>query len=358
MAGVRSWLRSRLRGGGAQPVNLIDRPVPMVQPPARLAINTKLNLRPWSVARLAAIFQDAAHLPTAESLIHARHARHCLSSFWLGAPVDVLEELYGGVMGELQRNLLAGPLPAQPLAADEQEWRDQLSRQLQAQFNAPERVNLLLALMAYYPPLAMRFENPLELVPEWLLRDYADHCEPALKERLQPPVRYLQAARPEPSAADRADADPSALLPLSERRGQEAMALFEQADVVNRMAALINLYGLDPADEPTRAELAGLRDTIAQLWLDVSPEQLEQLYATPVGTVTRSLIVSGFTGELVQEQDAMTRQLLAREVEDLSQPRAINHLLAALLYFPAGKVSFVGGKSFIPGWLQDELARM
>jgi hypothetical protein len=92
--------------------------------------------------------------------------------------------------------------------------------------------------------------------------------------------------------------------------------------------------------------------------MDVSTDQVEQLYRTAVGTVTRSLIVSGFSGELVQEEDVQARRGLARRVEDLSEPRAINNLLAALLYFPAGKVSFVGGQAFIPAWLQEELARM
>ena len=123
------------------------------------------------------------------------------------------------------------------------------------------------------------------------------------------------------------------------------------------MAALINLYGLDSDDEPTKAELAGLRDTIAQLWLDVSSDQLEQLYRTPVGTMHRSLITSGFSGELVSEQDTLTRQALAAQVEDLSQPSAINSLLAALLYFKAGKVTVVDGQDFIPQWLQEELAK-
>ncbi len=300
------------------------------------------------MARLAAIFRDAQRHPTADSLQQARHARHCLSSFWLTAPVDQLESLYEGSLGELQRSLLAGPLPQQALAADEILWRDQLAQQLQHQSEAPERVNVLLALLPYYSPMGLRVEEPLEQVPDWLLRDYASYCDPELKARLQQPAGYLN-----PSMTT---AGPMPV--LSERRGQEAMAWFEQPEAVNRMAALINLYSLDPADQPTRAELAGLRSTIAQLWLDVSPEQLEQLYRTAVGTVFRSLIVSGFSGDLVDEQDAQARRALAAQVEDLSQPQAINSLLAALLYFPAGKVSLEAGQEFIPGWLQQELAQM
>ena len=341
-------------------MNLVEPPVPQVKPPARLGIDTSLRLRPWSMARLASIFRDAQRYPTADSLQQARHGRHCLSCFWLSAPVDQLEEFYGGQLGDLQRSLLAGPLPQQALAADELQWRDQLAKQLKHHAEAPERLNVLLALMPYYPPMRMRMEDPLEQVPDWLLRDYASYCDPELKARLQGPAGYLQ-----PSAAS-GDGDgapdllggAAPLPPLSERRGQDAMGWFEQAEAVNRMAALINLYSLDPADQTTREELAGLRGTIAQLWLDVSPDQLEQLYRTPVGTVTRSLMVSGFSAELVDEQDAAARRALAAQVEDLSQPQAINSLLAALLYFPAGKVTFEAGVKFIPPWLREELARM
>lgn len=356
MVSLRSWFGARRRGGGQKAVNLVDQPVPKVKPPSRLGLDPTPRPRPWSATRLATIFRDAQRQPTAESLQQARHARHCLSSFWLTAPVDQLEFLYAGVIGDLQRSLLAGPLPPQALAADEQEWRDQLARQLHDHAEAPERLNVLLAVMPYYPPGGMKVEAPLEQLPDWLLSDYAGYSDPELKVRLQKPVGFLGPSVAAPLQRQPAQRD---VLPvLSERRGQEAMAWFEQAEVVNRMAALINLYGLDPADAQTRAELTGLRSTIAQLWLDVNPDQLEQLYRTSVGTVYRSLIVSGFSGELVDEQDALVRRVLAAQVDDLSNPQAINSLLAALLYFPVGKVSFAGGMAFIPGWLQQELTGM
>jgi hypothetical protein len=61
---------------------------------------------------------------------------------------------------------------------------------------------------------------------------------------------------------------------------------------------------------------------------------------------------------MVNEKDQLTRRELASRVEDLSQPSAINNLLASLLYFEHGKVEFVAGQEFIPEWLQEELAQM
>jgi hypothetical protein len=136
------------------------------------------------------------------------------------------------------------------------------------------------------------------------------------------------------------------------------MAWFETPELVQRMVALINLYGLDPSDQETRQELAGLRSTIAQLWLDVSSDQLEQLYQTAVGSVQRSLLLSGFGAELVTNQDAMTRQALAPRVADLRQPGAINCLLAALLFFPRETIEFEGGKELVPAWLLQEISTL
>ena len=344
---IRSWFRGL---GRSEPrlVNLLESPAQQIKPPGRLGLELDLQLRAWSATRLATIFRQADRHPSEDSLMEARYARHCLSSCWLNAPVDLLEEWYAGSLGDLQRSMLEGPLPEQPLSPDELQWRYRLARELEQRFEAPQRLNLLLALMPYYPLLTLKVDDPIEQLPDWLLRDYAVYCDPDLKLRLEGPAGYLQ-----PSEATRAE-----LPVLSERRGQEAMAWLEQPEIVNRLAALINLYGLDPADAPTCAELAGVRNTLAQLWLDVVPEQLEPLYRSVVGQLTRSLIVSGFSREDVADDEPLIRRQLAAQLEDLSQPRAINSLLAVLLYVPLQQVEIEAGQQFIPAWLLVDLQQL
>lgn len=65
------------------------------------------------------------------------------------------------------------------------------------------------------------------------------------------------------------------------------MAWFRDEEALSRMQALLNLYAMDPADADTLAELAALRRVAAQLWLDVDASQLQMLYGTPVGLLTR-----------------------------------------------------------------------
>jgi len=351
--GLRRWLKVRLglstdaANPGLQPINLVEEAPLQLELPAQAGIDLTLVQRPWSVARLTAIVRNAQHNPSAATLQAGRQARHCLSSFWLVAPVDQLEELYGGAIGTVQRRLLEGPLPQQPLAADERQWRDQLASRLSDGSQASQQLNLLLALMPYFPPHSLTVPDALDVLPRWLLKDYVVYCEPELKAQLEGPAGLL------PGGADPEAAD-AAVAPLSERRGEEAMAWFRDEEALSRMQALLNLYAMDPRDSETREELAALRRVAAQLWLDVDSSQLQTLYGTPVGLLTRGLITAGFGQELVDDDDLRARQLLAPLVEDLRAPRAINALLAALLFYPLASIEIEDGNA-LPTWLLEEL---
>ena len=350
--GLRRWLKARLGlspESGSQelePINLLEEAPLQIELPDQAGIDLTLVQRPWSVSRLNAIVRDAQRTPSASTLQAARQARHCLSSFWLVAPVDQLEELYAGAIGTLQRRLLEGPLPLQPLARDEQHWRDQLAARLTDTAQAAQQRNLLLALMPYFPPHSLTVADPIANLPRWLLKDYVVYCEPELKPQLEGPAGLLQAAE--------AATSNNAFAPLSDRRGEDAMAWFRDEEALQRMQALLHLYGMDPEDAETVEELAALRLVAAQLWLDVHPSQVETLYGTPVGLLTRSLITAGFGREVVNDDDLRARQLLAPRVEDLRQPDAVNALLAVLMFYPPNKIEFEDA-SALPAWLQEEL---
>jgi hypothetical protein len=350
--GLRRWLKARL-GLSAEAtaqelerINLVEEaPLPL-ELPAQAGIDLTLVQKPWSVSRLATIFRDAQRTPTVGTLQAARQARHCLSFFWLVAPVDQLEALYGGDIGDLQRRQLEGPLSRHPLAHDERQWRDQLAARLADGALASQQHNLLLALMPYFSPYSLTVPEPLETLPRWLLKDYVVYCEPELKAQLDGPAGLLQPSSTSGSAEE--------LELLSELRGEEAMAWFRDEEALSRMQALINLYGMDPEDRDTLEELAELRRVAAQLWLDVHPSQLQTLYGTPVGLLTRSLVTAGFGRELLSEDDVRARQQLAPRVADLSRPDAVNALLAVLMFYPPNKVEFEDA-SELPVWLQEEL---
>ena len=357
----------------------------LVQAPQRGgASRAGMDVTPWSATRLSAIFQDLSRTPTPGLLLESRRARHCLSQFWLGAPVDQLEGLYRSAIGQSFRALLAGPLPAQPLDAAEINWRDGIARRLMENFDRPETTNLLLAVMPYFDRGKMRVANPLEQVPGWLLGDYAALFDPMLQQRLQQPVGLLgpagsagvgmayppqqlvgppqqpgQFQQPpqfqQPGQFQQPVQQASPLPVMAARRGTEGLALIQNPDYLGRMNGLLNLYGIDRQDNEVKRELIGLRRQLGQIWLDVNPTQIQALYQTSFGQLYRNVLVSGFSREGLIPEDQQLRAQLGQVVSNMSQPRALNALLAALLFYPPGKIQFGGGEQFIPPWLLQDL---
>jgi hypothetical protein len=361
-------LWSRLFGSGAQASFAPSDDRSLVDPPSRPSPSRgpSVQATPWSAVRLGSIFAELSANPSPDVVTEGRKARHCISRFWLTAPVDQLEMLYRSPIGQSYRALVSGPLPTQPLERSEQEWRDGLARRLMENFDRPETTNLLLAVMPYFDRGKMRVANPLQQIPQWLLPDYAALCDPALQQRFQRPVGLLgpagssaaglayppqqlgQQPQPQPS-------QPPALPLLSARRGNEALALIQNQQFMGRMSGLINLYTIDPSDAEVKRELTGLRRQLGQVWLDVNPAQIQQLYQSSFGLLFRNLLSSGFASEPLMPDDQQIRIQLSRFVANMSQPRAINALLAALPFYPPGKIQFGGGEQFIPAWLLSDL---
>lgn len=326
------------------------------------------RIMPWSVARLLTIIQTYGRDPNPATLRQARLARQCLSQFWLVAPVDQLEVLYRSATGECYRELLAGSLAREPLLPEEQRWRDQLAQRLMRAFDRPETTNLLLAVFAYFPPGRMRVDNPLTQVPRWLQEDYARLFDPELLQRIWRPAGLLapagQALGQAPSLGLAASPLPGPQVgeaqprQLASKRGAAALALVQDEGYQNRMAGLLNLHVIDPADQEVAEQLAGLRRQLAQVWLDAPADQLEPLYRSRFGELYRNLLASGFARAEMAPADLKLRRQLAQQVADMSRPGSINALLAVLPFYPPGKIAFGGGEQHMPVWLVREIARL
>lgn len=351
-------------------INLVadDQPEP-VPPPANIGIQGHPDPLPWTVARLERIVRRANANPAdGQFQLEARHARHCLSRFWLQAPIDQLEALYGGPIGRVQRLLLHGSLPSQPLAADEVAWQQTLSQALLRDFSVPERLNLLLALMPYCPRGELQVGNALEALPPWLLGDYASCFDPSLADQLGQPLGLLDqpVAAPAgsspaapPAAVATATAAASALPQISPNSGSEGFALLQQDEVRSRMGGLINLFAVEPDNPEVLRELAALRRVLAQIWLDVTPTQVEELYRTPVMVDTyRGLLASDFGARLLEDGDKAHRDALLAVATDLNHPAYLQAMLAAMLFCPQGKMELGDRADRLPAWFQQEFPRL
>lgn len=306
-----------------------------------------LELTPWSIARLDGLTQEVLERPCQANLIAARSARYCLARFWLAAPVDALEGFFTGQIGAVYRRLLAGALPALPLDANETALRDQLAGCLEDGFEKHGSVNVLLALLPYLDRQAMQVRDPLTNLPSWLISLYVERCEPGLQVATPsappqlPPVMSWEPVLPD-------------LAPIT---GAASMALIADPDFLGRLNGLINVYGLDPTAQDICRDLNLGRRQVAQVWLDVETEQLEALYKTPFGEMTDHLIASGFAREPLRENDHEMRQQLAAAAADLRHPRALNALMAVLLYYPIEQVTLPEDPTLIPPWLSESLRR-
>lgn len=370
MASMSLWSRlSRVFGPERQNEALSAPLDTLVEAPAASA--TRLGavpmITPWSATRLQRIFDDFERSPSFGSLLEARLARQCIAQFWLMAPVDQLEMLYRSPIGDCYRVLLAGPLLRETLTTEEIQWRTCLSERLASAFQRPETTNVLLGVMPYFAPGKMRVADPLTQVPEWLQEDYARLFDPDLFQHIWKPAGLLappgQGYGQAPSLgmqrqlASEPSPQSQALPRLSRQGGAQALALVQSADYQSRMNGLINLFVIDPEDAEVRIQLVELRRLLGQIWLDAQPAQLEELYgASSFGRLYRDLLASGFSRLALSPEDTLLRNQLARLVADMSQSGGINALMAALPFYPPGKIAFGGGEQHMPPWLVQEVA--
>lgn len=346
----------------------------LVEEPRRSAtqLGAAPQIAPWSTSRLITILRTAQNDPSPASLHDARLVRQCLSQFWLQAPVDQLETLYGSAIGDCYRLLLSCGLAEQPLYQEEESWRRTLADRLTVTFDRPESPNLLLGLMPYFPPGKMRVDDPERQIPRWLLQDYARLFDPALLSRIWQPVGLLnpvgQSYGPAPGLGMQRSAQPEAnvltappaappLPRLAQQRGAEALAIVQDPDFQRRMSGLINLFMIDPNDAQVIERLAELRRLLGQIWLDAQPAQLEALFNSPqFGRLYQELMASGFSRLLFNDDDRFLRNQLAALVADMSVPGSINALLAVLPFYPPAKVAFGGGEQHLPIWLRQQMS--
>ena len=322
---------------------------PTLEPP-------DLVITPWSVTRLDAIATAVIERPDQAALESARSARSCLSRLWLATPVDGLEALFEGAVGAVYRKFLRGVLPALPLDAAETAWKASLSEYLLGGFERSGSLNVLLALLPYIDREGLQVTDPFHHLPSWLLPLYAERCDPAIVDPLEPtlaqPLPRLQPGRPMAAIA----ASPLPILaPIT---GDACMALIGDAAFLGRVSALINLYAIDAHDPEVGRDLNRSRRQVAQVWLDVQADQLESLYRTPFGQLTDNLIASDFAKDPLGSDDITMRHQLAQVASDLRDPHALNALMAALLYYPIKQVKLPATKDLLPPWLSQGLSRL
>ncbi|MDZ8085260.1 MAG: glycosyltransferase [Nostoc sp. DedQUE12b] len=99
-------------------------------------------------------------------------------------------------------------------------------------------------------------------------------------------------------------------------------------------------------------ELCQLRKQIAEEWLNISEEQIKDSYVSLLGKTYQMLLKSGIKYEsLTDEEEIFANDIVKNISQGFEQPKAIQYLLAAMLYRRADQLPLKHDLSRIPLWL-------
>ena len=103
------------------------------------------------------------------------------------------------------------------------------------------------------------------------------------------------------------------------------------------------------------ANLRRSRKEVADQWLNLQEDQLEKAYLEEVGKRHKILLNSGFRDEpLIEEEKKFITELKCYLSEGFDQPKALQYILAAMLYCRADQLPLQQDFDRIPPWLLND----
>ncbi|MEG4802915.1 FkbM family methyltransferase [Microcoleus sp. ARI1-B5] len=255
-----------------------------------------------------------------------RQIRKQIADFWLNVPTENLESTYKSAAGKNYQMLLHSYFQHQAMMEGEQIFLQQLT-QISKGLVHPKAVNALLAAMLYFPPGTMRIPDARNRLPHWLIDDYEQvfETEGAVK---------------------------------SESSSELLVQYIQSAQFANLLLGCVNLYRIDPSDESVVLELRQIRKQLADFWLSVPSEQLQNVYRGEVRKGYQAILSCGLQAESMTEAEQKFLQQLTEISKGLVHPQAINALLGGMLYFVPGKMRVADARTRLPQWLIDDYEKV
>ena len=128
----------------------------------------------------------------------------------------------------------------------------------------------------------------------------------------------------------------------------------KEADLGEILSNAVNLYQRNSSNISAISELRQIRKQIADFWLNVPAENLETVYKSASGNSYQILLKSGSQHQAMIESEQMFLQQLTQISKGLVHPKAVNALLAAMLYFPPGTMRIPDARNRLPHWLIED----
>ena len=294
----------------------------------------ELPNHPWTLAGLA-----------------AGSDRDVLARFWLAAPEDLLPSLWSSPVGESTKQLVRALDQQFSFTPDQIALRNAIGQRLQAGFQAPMAVQLLIVNFLYSPPGLLRISNPQANLPGWLLADYQNLYEVT-------PSISAQAAPPEVAAHQQSSQAPATTLPQPDFGVFPAtlQELLGNRIQLNRLLGLSNLYYIDPDDQEILQELRQVRFSLIEA-IERCPElDLEKLWATDLGDRYWALVRSGIQKEALTPAEEHKKQAVIQALNPetgggFGRPGAVNAFLVAMVLFEPGTMRVDSADQKLPAWL-------
>ena len=274
--------------------------------------------------------------------------RDQLARFWLAAPEDLLPSLWSSPVGESTKALVRALTPQTSFTPDQVATREAIGARLQAGFQAPMAIQLLLANFLYSPPGLLKIANAESQLPQWLISDYQ--------------ALYATADTASPQAVPTASPQPSTAPPTIPPQPDFGQFPSTLQDLVanriqlNRLLGLSNLYYIDPEDQEILQELRDVRLALISAIEQCPESQLESIWASDFGDRYWALVRSGIqkepmTPEEEQKKHAATQKLNPNVGGGFGTPGAVNAVLVAMTLFEPGTMRISAPEQKLPAWL-------
>lgn len=126
------------------------------------------------------------------------------------------------------------------------------------------------------------------------------------------------------------------------------------AEVVDQ----VNLYELDPNNTMVVNKLRKIRRDMVEYWLRQPPEQLENLYQQQMGKGYQILLNRGIQKQPLTDEEQALVKTWTKTAMGLTEPHAINCLMAVMLYSQPGKMLVRDAVNRLPAWLLPDYQRL
>ncbi|MCH2048239.1 MAG: methyltransferase domain-containing protein [Trichodesmium sp. ALOHA_ZT_67] len=299
--------------------------------------------------------------PNDQSLIEElRQIRKQIANFWLDTNPQKLEIIYQGKVRQAYLSLLSSGIQNEPQTEKEEKFIKELT-DISMGLTNPKSINALLGGMLYFLPGKMLVRDAKNRLPEWLINDYQQVFES--REVVQKLEKDFQTKSPHFSEDSISRDLVSKPIKIAEVQTEKNIFLTEnKADnldfviskFLNQLLGNVNLYYIDPSDESVVKELRQLRKQMADFWINLEPQKLENFYLGEMGKAYQALLNSEIQNQsLIESEQEFLQQLATQLSQGIEAPKAINYLLAAILYCRPEQLR-IEDATKLPQWLLSD----